>query len=229
MNPLARFINQVPAHSVRTVARLTAHALDGLDLYRWLLPDDGERAVVLPRYHRMLIEHAIEVGTVEAVPGLSAIAVWLPGPPADIPDYQRRLRAECGAATPRFQALDEAMGNTHPAEPEHEYLALLTVSPERRGEGLATALLLHRHTELDRLNMPAYTVAPNEPSRRLLHRHGYIDIAAPIRLPYDGSPLFPMFRMPYPRPTAHHRAARHRGGTARMPVPIPLGGGRISR
>lgn len=60
---------------------------------------------------------------------------------------------------------------------------------------LGAALLDHQHAALDRAGIPAYLEASNVDNRRLYLRHGYRS-AAPFHLPFDGPPLWPMWRDP---------------------------------
>jgi GNAT superfamily N-acetyltransferase len=178
-----------------TVAHVVATAFHPLDVCQWLTPDPQERASILPHYFRIITEHAFAHGTVEVSTDLAAVAVWLCVPFPDLVDYQDKLATACGAWTPRFRALDEAMHRAHPTDRgPHDYLALLAVMPERQGRGLGTALLQHHHTALDQQHRPAYLEASNSHSRKLYERHGYTDCATPLDLPYEGERMYPMWR-----------------------------------
>jgi GNAT superfamily N-acetyltransferase len=80
------------------------------------------------------------------------------------------------------------------------FLAVLAIMPNAQGQGWGSALLTHRHTELDELGRPAYLEASNTRSRKLYEATGYRDCAPPLNLPYQGEPMFPMWRAPSPRP-----------------------------
>jgi ribosomal protein S18 acetylase RimI-like enzyme len=191
-----------PTHTLRraepddaaTVALLVATAFGDLDVCTWLVPDDAERARILPRYFSIVVDHAVTHGTVEVTADYSAAAVWLTAPFPDIPDYDTRLAAVCGRWTPRFRTLDEQMHHAHPHDVPHEYLAFLAVAPAQQGRGAGTALLEHHHTILDAQRRPVYLEASNSRSRNLYTRHGYLDRAAPLDLPYHGEPMYPMWR-----------------------------------
>jgi GNAT superfamily N-acetyltransferase len=194
-------IRTASATDAATVAYVVATAFHPLDVCRWLIPDPTERADRFPDYFRILVDHAFGHGTVHVTTDLSAVAVWLSWPFPDPADYDTRLAAACGPWTPRFRMLDEAMHHAHPQDRgPHDYLAFLAVMPNAQGQGWGSALLTHRHTELDELGRPAYLEASNTRSRKLYEATGYRDCAPPLNLPYQGEPMFPMWRDPSPRP-----------------------------
>jgi hypothetical protein len=183
-----------------TVAYVIATAFRPLDVCQWLIPDPHDRANRLPDYFRIMVDHAFQQGTVHVTADLNAVSVWLSWPFPDPADYDTRLRAACGLWTPRFNILDQAMHQAHPQDRgPHDYLAFLAVMPYSQGQGLGRALLEHHHAELDRGGRPAYLEASNIRSRKLYDATGYHDCAPPLCLPYQGEPMFPMWRDPAPR------------------------------
>jgi GNAT superfamily N-acetyltransferase len=186
-------IRRAQPDDAATVAHLIAVAFGDLDVCRWLVADDTQRAQILPAYFTIVVEHALAHGTVEVTADHSATAVWLTAPYPDIPDYDARLTAASDEWTPRFRLLDTQMHHTHPSEP-HEYLAFLAVAPAEQGRGVGTALLDHRHTTLDAHGTPAYLEASNSRSRKFYTDHGYVDYAPPLDLPYHGERMYPMWR-----------------------------------
>lgn len=182
------------------VAGLVADAFTPLAVAAWLVANPVERRAALSGQFRMLVEHAVEHGHVYlAAVGhdLVGTSVWfaldageLPPPPA----YDERLAEICGPHLDRFRLLDAAFEAHHPAEPHH-HLAFLAVSPDRQGAGLGSALLRHHHARLDAAGTSGYLEASCPESRDLYLRHGYA-AGEPFRLPYDGPPLWPMWRDP---------------------------------
>ncbi|MBT8226478.1 MAG: GNAT family N-acetyltransferase [Dactylosporangium sp.] len=188
----------------RVLARLVATAFADLPVVSWLVPLRAERPEVLPRYFRILVDHALHHGWVDMMPDRSAVAVWLPaGDPslAAITDYDQRLADACRANADRFRQLDQVMHDTHPGSPPHEHLALLAVDPRRQGTGLGSRLLDHRHRLLDQHQRPAYLEASTMRSARLYQRHGYHHIAAPFAPASCGASMWPMWREPQPAQT----------------------------
>lgn len=188
-------ISRVGAAAAGAVADLVAEAFHPLPAAAWLVPDPAERARLMAGQFAILVAHATEYGSVHRTEDRHGVAVWFhrTEPAPEPPDYPARLAAACGAATPRFEALDELLEKHHPAEPHH-HLALLAVRPTHQGRGLGTALLAHHHAYLDAHGIPAYLEASSEQSRRLYARHGY-RVGEPFRLP-DGTPFWPMWREP---------------------------------
>jgi len=182
------------------LARVVAVAFAPLPVVSWLVPENGDRWDVLPRYFRILVEHAMTFGRVDTLPDGDAVAVWLPGGPgAPGPvDYERRRANACGEHADRFRQLDEVMDANHPHDRPHEHLALLAVRPGRQSSGLGSRLLAYRHRELDAAERPAYLEASTMRSAELYERHGYRHIGAPFA-PGDSTAAFwPMWRDPQP-------------------------------
>ncbi|SRR5690606_6346723 len=179
------------------IADLIGEAFHPLAVACWLVPDPHERARILPRNFRIFVEHALAHGVVYTTSDQAAVAVWFPldGPPLPEPaDYQQRLAAACGDATPRFQHLDELFEQHHPTEPHH-HLGFLAVRPDRQRRGLGSSLLRHHHQQLDAAGTPAYLEATSDDACKLYERHGYRAMGPPFRLP-DATPMLPMWRVP---------------------------------
>ncbi|RJL23093.1 GNAT family N-acetyltransferase [Bailinhaonella thermotolerans] len=164
-----------------------------MDQTRWLVPDASARRAVLAGDFQILVEHAMEHGTVYRA-GEQAVAVWVDRT-KDVPepaDYERRLAEACGEYAERFVTLDELFEAHHPADP-HQHLAMLAVRPEAQGMGLGAVLLRHHHAILDEAGVDAYLEASDPANRKLYLRHGYADLGEPFALP-GAEPFFPMWR-----------------------------------
>ncbi len=177
------------------IADLVAQAFYSLAPAKWLVPDPAVRQRLLAGQFAILAEHALRHGTVYWAGDREGVAVWFPRvePIPEPPDYERRLSAACGKATPRFELLDALLEDNHPAEPHH-HLAFLAVRPERQGDGLGTALLKRHHEVLDGAGLPAYLEASSTRNRHLYARHGYQEWEA-LQLP-DGASFWQMWRPP---------------------------------
>ncbi|SIN42556.1 GNAT family N-acetyltransferase [Micromonospora cremea] len=192
-------VDRLGPEDTALVAGRIAQAFAALEVTRWLVPDASKREAVLAGNVEILVEHAMRHGLVYASADRAAVAVWFhsvgePAPPP--PDYDARLAAACGEWTDRFEHLDELFAANHP-HPDHHHLAFLAVEPERQGQGLGTALLVHHHAWLDANGMPGYLEASSTRSRDLYVQHGY-RAGEPFRLP-DGTPFWPMWREPVGR------------------------------
>jgi ribosomal protein S18 acetylase RimI-like enzyme len=179
------------------VADLIGDSFQHLSVTEWLLPDPAERAKVLPRNFQIYVEHACEYGLVHVFADRSAAAVWVPRGLGEVPpphDYDRRLAEVCGAATERFQHLDELFDANHPHEPHH-HLAFLGVGPVHQGSGLGSRLLEHHHATLDRENIAGFLEASSTGSRDLYLRKGYRQLGEPYAVP-NGALFWPMWREP---------------------------------
>ncbi|MCW2688003.1 MAG: family acetyltransferase, partial [Mycobacterium sp.] len=112
---------------IPTVADVLAAALRETDIAHWLVPDRTARHLVYQNYFRLVTPWFVVHGTAHLVDGGAAAALWSTCPgrfEPNITDYDAHLAQACGAATPRFVELDEAMHARHPDAP-HEYLAFL--------------------------------------------------------------------------------------------------------
>jgi GNAT superfamily N-acetyltransferase len=193
-------IRQADAQDTKPVAYLLADSLQYMTIAHWLVPDPVERRRVYHAYFDLMVPWFIEHGVVHYTNDGSGAAMWarLPGKfDPVIEDYDIRLAAACGEATPRFVALDHEMHLHHP-DTEHWYLAFVGVAPDRQRQGIGAALLEHQLHRLGREAMPAYLEATAVDSARLYARHGFTD--RPVyQIGPAGPPLYPMWREPTPR------------------------------
>ncbi|MET0494314.1 MAG: GNAT family N-acetyltransferase [Actinoplanes sp.] len=181
------------------VALTLKHAFFDADLAPWLVNDAVERDRIYPGYFEMLVEHAMEHGTVEWTADGSGAAIWyevegepLPG----LPGYSGRLAGITAPFTARFVALDEAQSAHHPYSRPHHYLALLGVPPGMQSCGYGGHLLRHHHEQLDEKSIPAYLEATGARNQGLYSRHGYRPHRKPYEIASQGPVLHPMWREP---------------------------------
>jgi len=185
---------------VEVLAHVIAEAFFDLAVSQWLVPDPHARRAILPGYFGIYVEQALSDGLVVTTPARDAAALWQPvaadGPVPPAQDYHHRLAALTGPHLARFQALDQAFNQHHPAGVTHEHLMILAVRPDRQRLGIGTALLNARHAVLDRDWIPAYLEASDLATRDIYLTCGYADYGTPIQLP-DGPSMYPMWRHPH--------------------------------
>jgi GNAT superfamily N-acetyltransferase len=199
--PAGRPAERAGARDADVLAQVIADAFADLDVSKWLVPDPRARRAIFPGYFAVHVGHALAHGLVLATPERDAAALWLPvaasGPGEPPPGHQQRLAALTGPDLARFEALDQALGQHHPAGIAHEHLAILAVRPGRQRLGIGTALMNARHAILDRDGTPAYLEASDPATRDIYRARGYADFGDPVQLP-DGPSLYPMWRAARP-------------------------------
>ncbi|CAM5387282.1 Acetyltransferase OS=Streptomyces glaucescens OX=1907 GN=SGLAU_22610 PE=4 SV=1 [Streptomyces glaucescens] len=74
-----------------------------------------------------------------------------------------------------MELIGRATGEIHPAGPRPWYLWMIGVTPDRRGEGLGTALMMPVLDDCDREGRLAYLEAEQRRQRRLYERLGFTE------------------------------------------------------
>ncbi len=161
---------------------------------QWLVADPDDSRRIHHEYFHRFVRHAVAIGTVEIAED-SACAVWFP---SDAPDPGHDLAAIAGPYAERFSLFERIMHDWHPAGSAHDYLMLLGARPDQQRRGLGSALLRHRHADLDPAGKPTYLVATTRRSAHGVYaRAGYRPLGAPIRFP-EGLEIYPLWRDPPP-------------------------------
>ncbi|MEV6377681.1 N-acetyltransferase [Micromonospora musae] len=177
------------------VATLIADTFYSTPLGTWLVPDTQQRRQVLTEVAAIWVEHAMFYGDIHLSDDLTAATVGFHRyRPIPLPaNYGLRLADAAGAHAGRFHLLDSVLSAKQPTEP-HYQLALLAVHPDTRQAERETAMLNHHRRRLDRINLPAWTVATTDSQDRYA-RHGYTPRPA-VALP-EGPIMCPMRRNPH--------------------------------
>ncbi|GII65247.1 N-acetyltransferase [Sphaerisporangium krabiense] len=163
----------------------------------WLIPSARDRMPIQRRFFGMYVAHALHHGVVYGIHEsgeLVGAATWFTAPFPGIPGEEQVIAAFAGENAGRYGLLGRKLVRLHPQVPHH-YLNFIALRPGRTGRGLGSLLLEEHHRRLDAQRMPAYLEASSADSRRLYLRHGYVDMAEPLRLP-DGPVMYPMWRAP---------------------------------
>lgn len=194
-------IRDVAPIDTAEIASVLAEAMGDQPVARWVMPVAETRRRIAPGYFEIYAEHAVKYGevyaTVDSDDGeVSGVALWFPFTSL-IPspsDYEQRLKEAVGSAYDRAVELDAALEAHHPMD-AHHYLAFLAVRPDRQNHGIGSSLLERHHARLDAAGIPAYLESNDPRNRELYLRHGYV-VRSEIRLPDDGPPVWPMWRVP---------------------------------
>jgi GNAT superfamily N-acetyltransferase len=188
-------VRRAVANDVATLAATLAESFQPDPVMTWCYPDAAERAAILPRAFRVILDAAMPHGGVETAEEGAAASIWIP-PGAEIDE--ERLVADLGTVSvPYTERLLTVMGlldEHHPPAPEHQYLFILGTRNAWQSRGLGSALLRSVLSGCDRDGVPAYLEATSERNRSLYERHGF-EVVEALRLP-DGPPLWCMWRTP---------------------------------
>lgn len=192
---------------IPALAQVLGRAFLDDPVFRWLQPDSGKRATVLPGFfgafarHHFLAGGGVEVA--ESGAGIVAAALW--DPPgrwgqhpreqiAMLPATVRAFRGRLGVA----RALSEEMKAAHPEEP-HWYLGMIGSDTTVRGGGFGNALMRSRLDRCDAEGAPAYLESSNPDNIPYYLRFGF-EVRGEIAMPGGGPPLVPMWRQPIAGP-----------------------------
>ena len=148
------------------------------------IPEDRERAAILPMFFRTLVAAAASEGAAIDVAGepITGVAMWFGperhGPSPDAMDAHglgEVLDRSGPDAAERLRAMLEEIEANHErlATGPHMRLEFLGVTPEVQGEGIGTALMEHGHHRADELRLACYLETFSEANVRYYERRGY--------------------------------------------------------
>ncbi|MFI5802301.1 GNAT family N-acetyltransferase [Streptomyces sp. NPDC051561] len=165
---------------------------------QWVFPDPGHRDQVHPHMMGAFTDLVLAAGRVDLADEGAAAALWL-DTPAGAPepdDGPAQLRAALDPYNERIELIASLTTQTHPHHEAHLYLWMIGVHPDWQGEGLGSALMTPVLERCDREGKAAYLEASSTRSRELYRRLGFADHGTPLRLPYGGPLMYPMWRAP---------------------------------
>ena len=148
------------------------------------IPDDRERAAILPDFFRTFVTAAVSEDADIVVAGepITGVANWF-GPEAHGPSPEAMGAHGLGAVLERSgeEATGRLLGMLQEIETNHERLAtephlrleFFGVVPAAQRGGIGTALIEHGHQRADELGIACYLETFTEPNVRYYERRGY--------------------------------------------------------
>jgi GNAT superfamily N-acetyltransferase len=148
------------------------------------LPDDTDRAAILPDFFRTFVAAALteDAGIVVTGDPIAGVACWF-GPERHGPSTEAMGANGFGAilersgpdATGRLLAMLGEIESNHErlATERHMRLEFFGVIPHRQRSGIGTALIEHGHRRADELGIACYLETFTEPNVRYYERRGY--------------------------------------------------------
>jgi GNAT superfamily N-acetyltransferase len=183
------------ASQVAPVAAMLTRAFWNDPQMRWLLPEDADRARVLPWLLETSVRYALRAGEAWTTPALSGLALWLP-PGTRPPGLVATLRTGALAAPVklgwqrfvRFTTLtaraDQLRKRLLPRP--HWHLAGLGVDPDMQRQGIGSALLQPTLRKADAAGAACYLETYTAANVAFYARHGFKVLANEVLL--DGAP-----------------------------------------
>jgi GNAT superfamily N-acetyltransferase len=204
-------IRRAGADDRDALARLLDEGFHNDPVSSWIFPDVDHRR----RRHGVLmgafLDSALAEGYVDMAEDGSAVALWMSVPAgghgadhdgaevhdSGADDEPRMVREAVDPDNERVEQIVRILGESHPSDRPHEYLMLITVSPDVRSQGVGAALIQSVLERCDREGLHAYLEASSLRSSHLYERLGFAFTGATVDLP-DGPRMWPMWREPRP-------------------------------
>jgi ribosomal protein S18 acetylase RimI-like enzyme len=148
-------------------------------LVRWWFPDDGAYPEQAGLFFGTLLDLRAEGGEVWLADGAAAVSMWTPpGGLLVAPARQEVAFAAMNAALPDAAVrglvrVDERVHAALPRRP-HWYLGVLATAPDRRGRGLAGAVLAPVLAHADRSGLDVWLETAAERNLGFYARHGFV-------------------------------------------------------
>lgn len=185
------------------VARVLAAAFLDDPVFRWLVPDEAERAPMLAPLFDLFtgaFAHHDETHVAVDRSGVAGVAMWSPPGVAPVDAADEAALGEAlahltGPHMARVATCMEIFDAAHPHEPAW-FLQFLGVDPRAQGRGLGSSLLEGVLARADAAGEAAYLEATSPRNRALYERHGF-RCTGELPLP-DGPAAYAMWRDPSP-------------------------------
>lgn len=189
------------------LAEMLARAFYDDPVTAWFYPDASRRLRQGRRFFAIRLRQLAAYELVHTTVERAGAALW--APPGRWRDGLRQSLEQLPmlpALLPRIVRATRAVREIerhHPVTP-HYYLSVLGTDPDRRREGIGSALLAPVLRRCDEAGAPAYLESSKESNLGFYERHGFV-VQELIELP-GGPPLWLMWRAPAGR--ADPREAR---------------------
>jgi ribosomal protein S18 acetylase RimI-like enzyme len=168
---------------IEEVSRVLARAFFDDPMTMYIVPDDEKRRRTLPWFFKKAAQIAGRYGEPFTTPGkVQAAALWLP-PGKTILTLPMMIRAGMAAAPftfglPTFMRFMGAMNrleHLHKRDmpPDHWYLFVLGVEPERQGQGVGGRMIQPILERADRDGLPCYLETMKERNVTFYRKHGF--------------------------------------------------------
>ena len=193
-------VRRANVEDIPTIADALAEAFAGDPPMMWFTPDDDGRVERLRPYFRAALERLhMPFGEVWMNDDPVGAAAWVEPGNWPFSTWQRRsmLPIELrlfGRHPLRMLRGAAAIEQNHPRKP-HWYLEYIGVERARHGAGAGSKMLTAMLERCDAERVSAFLNAGSPRSRELYRRHGF-EVTEEFRLPYDGPPLWRMWREP---------------------------------
>ncbi|ALC18453.1 GNAT superfamily N-acetyltransferase [Streptomyces pristinaespiralis] len=183
------------------LAALLADAFFDDPLTRWIVPDDGRRAAVLPGFFRVFLSMSFAFDAVRTTAGRDAVMTFLPpGGWEEVERhhdaYGRQFAEVLGEDAARLSVISALQAEHHPVGRPHYYLAFGAVSPRARGAGVLSSLVGEVTSWADARGVGVYAEASSPGGRAACLRHGFTPAGPALTLPDGGPSLEPLWRDP---------------------------------
>jgi ribosomal protein S18 acetylase RimI-like enzyme len=187
---------------VAALARTLARAFQDDPVARWAWRPDRLRPPALERFHGIRMRQLLMDTEVWTTSELDCAALW--APPRR---WRKTLRQEASLGAcflrprliwrmPLVAVAWDRLERTHPATPDHWYLAVLGTDPSAQGRGRGSALLNPVLERCDLDGMGAYLESSKERNIDFYARHGF-RVVEELRL-LRGPRVWRMWREPRP-------------------------------
>jgi GNAT superfamily N-acetyltransferase len=193
-------VRKATPEDIHRIAPALAEAFSSDPPMMWFTPEEEGRVErLVPYFHALVGRLHMPHGEVWVSDDPVGAAAWVKPGAWPFSMWTRRgvILAELrtfGRHPIRVSRGVEAIERNHPAEP-HWYLEFIGVERSGHGQGTGSALLRPMLERCDAEDVPAYLNAGSPRSRELYRRHGF-EVTEEFRLPYDGPPLWRMWRDP---------------------------------
>jgi ribosomal protein S18 acetylase RimI-like enzyme len=184
-------------------AEVLARAFSDDPLMEYLLPDEDKRRHVLPWFFEKGVKYGQLYGEVYTTPdNVDGAALWLP--PNDFTMTPFRMLRVGMLAAPfkfglstfsRFMSVMNYTEHLHKRDvpPDHWYLFLLGVEPERQGQGIGGRLIAPVIARADAQGLPCYLETSKERNVPFYQKHGF-EVVVEGDLPKGGPHFWTMKR-----------------------------------